>query len=702
MKIVIFRTSLFAAAFLFTFLIPGIFADASTKLITTSQSTSQSGVTANWSFDNSTVSGSTVSDLSGNGHNLTLVNGTYVSSGYNGQALTLDGVDDYAWGLIGSLPTSVSLSMWVKANDVSVTQSILTEEGDGAPSSGYHFTLVGIYNGRFYAGFWDIGDIASGPINAGQWYNVVLYYDGVAHSQSLYVDGVLQGTQSGTWSPPSNIYFLAGYQQQSCSFTDPSGHCGDLAHYFGGQIDDLKGYNHALSASDISSLQSQRAYIGKSNTTAASPLSSGLVGYWSLDGDATNWSTGKTADKSGQGNTGQLVSMSTTTSPVSGKVGQALNFNGANSCITTQKSLSNASAFSLAAWVNASSLGNRIGFVGQNDAIEFGFADTTHIAGWTPNGNGGNTLSYPVDSTFLNRWHYVVFSGDAGGEYLYVDGVRVASGTGSSNFGSSAYTVNIGCAVWDASGNYFAGKSDDVRIYNRALSASEVSQLYAMGQSGATIAKSNAANIGSGLMGYYTMDGSSIDWRANVMADKSGQGNTATLVSVPTTTAPVTGRIGQALKFAASGQKITSTVSTPSGSYAVSAWIRYQGATPISAIKVALAYGPGGSNGTIWMGYASDGSIAISNSAFDIKNSSISSDTKWHHMVASVSGGTLTAYVDGVSIGSTSILSRGSNALLVADYPGGGFAFPGSVDDVRVYNRPLSASEVSQLYQLGK
>jgi hypothetical protein len=67
-------------------------------------------------------------------------------------------------------------------------------------------------------------------------------------------------------------------------------------------------------------------------------LSSGLVGYWPLDGKNTNWSTGQTLDLSGQGNTGQLINMSTTTSPVAGKIGQALNFNGSNSYVSTSLS----------------------------------------------------------------------------------------------------------------------------------------------------------------------------------------------------------------------------------------------------------------------------------------------------------------------------------------------------------------------------
>src|SRR3990167_11497282 len=61
---------------------------------------------------------------------------------------------------------------------------------------------------------------------------------------------------------------------------------------------------------------------------ASASLTTGLVGYWTFDGKDTNWGTNKTNDLSGQGNTGTLTNMSTTTSPVVGKIGQGLKFDG--------------------------------------------------------------------------------------------------------------------------------------------------------------------------------------------------------------------------------------------------------------------------------------------------------------------------------------------------------------------------------------
>src|SRR3990167_1594971 len=93
-------------------------------------------------------------------------------------------------------------------------------------------------------------------------------------------------------------------------------------------------------------------------TTAQASLPSGLVGYWTFNGKDTNWGTNKTNDLSGQGNTGTLTNMSTSTSPVVGKLGQGLKFVGAN---TTYVSVANntplnlTTQVSISAWIKTSS-----------------------------------------------------------------------------------------------------------------------------------------------------------------------------------------------------------------------------------------------------------------------------------------------------------------------------------------------------------
>src|SRR5262249_34148255 len=97
-----------------------------------------------------------------------------------------------------------------------------------------------------------------------------------------------------------------------------------------------------------------QANVAHSNTTS---LSQGLVGYWPLDGNVTNWSTGKTFDLSGRGNTGfiQFATLATTTAPTAGKIGQALQFTGSQTNpgipVLNNSSLAMTSAITMSAWV---------------------------------------------------------------------------------------------------------------------------------------------------------------------------------------------------------------------------------------------------------------------------------------------------------------------------------------------------------------
>ena len=96
-----------------------------------------------------------------------------------------------------------------------------------------------------------------------------------------------------------------------------------------------------------------------------------------------------------------------------------------------------------------------------------------------------------------------------------------------------------GSSISESYERQFNGTIDDARIYNRALSATEVQQLYKLGTANA--AHSNVG-ISDGLVGYWTFDGGSPDWRKNQVADISGNGSTGTLVSISTSTSPAAGK----------------------------------------------------------------------------------------------------------------------------------------------------------------
>jgi hypothetical protein len=86
----------------------------------------------------------------------------------------------------------------------------------------------------------------------------------------------------------------------------------------------------------------------------------------------------------------------------------------------------------------------------------------------------------------LNAWHHIVGTFDAGNAAIYIDGQLDNSATLSvSSIMNDVQPLILG-GIWDYCGtdefyNTFTGKLDDVRIYDRALSASEVEVIYDSG-----------------------------------------------------------------------------------------------------------------------------------------------------------------------------------------------------------------------------
>ncbi len=260
--------------------------------------------------------------------------------------------------------------------------------------------------------------------------------------------------------------------------------------------------------------------VGQSNTTS---LSQGLVGYWTLDGSKTNWLTGTTQDSSGLGNTGQLIGMSTTTSPTQGKVGQGLKFNGSSTYISTPTQ--NLPDRSQSVRGLYSSNFSQNGMIVEKDPVNTQWELRFESGGlrWLPASGTGVVAASPSN----NHWHHIVATQTGTTASLYVDGVLVNTATVAA-IGNGSGPIYIGRYN---SGYYFNGSIDDVRIYNRALSAQEVQQLYKLG--GGTIAQSNPVTLSTGLVGYWPFDGSDTNWSTGITKDISGNGNNGTLVACP-------------------------------------------------------------------------------------------------------------------------------------------------------------------------
>ncbi|MFO1497738.1 MAG: LamG-like jellyroll fold domain-containing protein [Verrucomicrobiota bacterium] len=129
---------------------------------------------------------------------------------------------------------------------------------------------------------------------------------------------------------------------------------------------------------------------------------------------------------------------------------------------TKNRYLDHRAAFSLEYWVRPVGRTNggvavwpgRVGIVGQNDAIEYGFISPGTIQIWTPAPNSGSLdtpYNFPDD-----EWHHVATIADGTAIRTYYDGALQGTSTGNNtDYGSSIYNVHIGGGgVFDATGNY--------------------------------------------------------------------------------------------------------------------------------------------------------------------------------------------------------------------------------------------------------
>ena len=208
-----------------------------------------------------------------------------------------------------------------------------------------------------------------------------------------------------------------------------------------------------------------------------------LVGYWN-----TNEESGSIVhDSSGNGFNGTLSSIAPTWA--AGKYGNALNFSGSNQFVDLGKSplLNPTSALTLSVWVNLSSSPNgyqriltRRDGSGVNVScysLELSASGLKPVF-WV---SDGNTIHSVTSNTSLqpNRFYHIVAVYDGSNGLIYVDG-KLDSVSSFGNFPINTVSTNTYLAR-DKGGYtsiFFKGVVDDIRIYNRALSANDVASLY--------------------------------------------------------------------------------------------------------------------------------------------------------------------------------------------------------------------------------
>ena len=502
-----------------------------------------SGLVGFWKFDQS--SGTSVTDSSGNSLTGTLTNGpTWTTSGKIGSAASFDGTNDYGSVAYNSLLNikRVTMSAWVYKTTANASgwPSIMSRQygsstddliwlGYDDSASDYYTCSVQTTNGLKGV----ISTTAStGDINT--WVHVSCTYDGA--NIMIYRNGTLIGTLPETGDMQTDTTALTFASNNNTGSLSPS-------DFFPGRIDEIRLYKRALSANEITALYNTtgsaaladgdvvgqidwKGYDGNSleNTARVSAQVStsnsiitanyggttdGLVAHYKFD-EAVGATT--LSDSSGNGNTAYIdnwdgyATISTITS--SGKISNALQCQSASggsngyfhsAQAAPSSSINSLGAKTISAWINLTGQDSELQIASKIDGgVTNGFMlraiNTTQVEFIQ-----GGFFDYSWSGYLATgSWYHVALTW--GGSLstapkLYVNGtLRTATSTfsyGGTTIDDSTRTLYIGEHTDFPNPTANAGALDDVRIFNRELSADEVLSIYNNAIGNSTVSTTN-------------------------------------------------------------------------------------------------------------------------------------------------------------------------------------------------------------------
>ena len=399
--------------------------------------------------------GGTANNIPGTLTNFTF-NGTTNgwATGHTGNGLLFGGTQ-YVAGSDTPLPSGndpLSLSAWVYMPSVNSHHFVMSY---GTASN---YRSIDIYSGQlwFYPQFTPSAQVI--PANA--WTHIAVTYDG--STVTTYVNGsyVASGTIAAL-STSLGAYYLGEWVGQLGS-----------SFRFTGTIDDVRIYNTALSALDISSL-----YSG----TAPPAQSPNLVGYWNLDE-----SSGTVAhDASAACGLLQNFAYDGSDGWTSGNFGNALLFKQSNADYVTLPDPVLPRG-SVEMWINPTTLtGDQRLFSQASGAItQAGTLAMNQSSGesgslWVWDGAAWQRLS-DSGSLSAGSWNHVVVDYSGSSATAFVNGAQTLY-VAPTRFDFSGVGVSLGGKSFGSGGNTYNGALDDVRVSSALLNDYEVADHYRKG-----------------------------------------------------------------------------------------------------------------------------------------------------------------------------------------------------------------------------
>jgi len=599
------------------------------------------GLRAHWKFD--TGSGLVATDSSGGENDGLLINGPVWAEGYINGALEFDGGDDYV--VVAAAPLEMdtwgemTVAAWVK-NSVGVgarTDDIVSWwRWNRYPCTDCSFVLTHHKNNQYF--FQTNGTSISGGTVSTAWTHVTATYDG--SMIQLYVNGneVASAPYSGGL-PYSTGDLIIGAQAND-------------ANYFEGLIDEVRIYDRALTAQEVMDL-----FNGATPEPDSTPPTQ--------PEDLTMLSVDFASAE---------MSWTASTDPESGVAHYKIYRDGSQICESTSTNFFDGNLLSGITYTYEVSAVNGQGL----ESVKSDPLDVTTLADTTPpvilsvQANETNVIvnfNEALDAqSATDLANYGISNGVTIFEALLDQSNKTVTLTTSSHTEGTVYNLSVS-AVEDSSGNAMA--LTEV-IYSPVLSDPD-------------------------LITHWTLD----EGIGTIASDATGNGNDGVLVNGPVWTS---GILNGALLFDGQNDHVV----VDSSPLDMNTW----NAISVGAwIKNDVGAGAGTDDIVSYWNYPSSRSWVLTHHKNDryfweimgkgfVTGGTVSGD--WTHVMGTYDGGTMRLYVNGVQVGSAGGLSGNLPAstanVIIGSQANGSNYFDGIIDDVQIYHRALSDSEIQALY----
>lgn len=426
----------------------------------------------------------------------------------------------------------------------------------------------------------------------------------------------------------------------------------------------------------------------------------GLVGHWQLNGDAK--------DSSGFENHGTIYGAI----PVEdrkGTVSAALSFDGVDDYVKISKNVIS-DDITLTIWIypKVISDGYYHGFAGYQGAsvyyrpFNLWVSPNAGLHWWISKSDNSQYHAGAISNFFesTNKWYFIAFRKSGTKLTVFKNDVRydLPDSPFTDLYKPSEYWIG-------RVDNYFNGFIDDVRIYSRALSDSEIKNLFNLYDGKYKREVSLSGNISEGLVGYWKFD----EGTGMIAHDSSGNGNDGSLK--PDESGPMwtEGKLGSALRF--DGVNDYVNILDPgipnwpldiTEQITISAWIKPQ--TPFRDFFSKT-------NWNMWRIILNESGVNNVKIVQDIGGSNVTtlsannviSADQWIHVAYTYNGSQTQIYINGEpsgpSVPASGLLATNDNPITIGYWPNSPDRYyKGLIDEVRIYNRALSREEVQKIY----